>query len=102
MRQIHLYNIKTGTKTPVDKNLVKRNISPEDMLDETDAYIRYHRNKLLSESDWTQNSDLNMSPEVRKQWNDYRQALRDLPAQVDISKIKSQQDLQSIWPRKPA
>jgi len=42
--------------------------------------IRAQRNRLLSETDWTANSDVAMSAEMAT----YRQALRDLPETVDI------------------
>jgi hypothetical protein len=41
------------------------------------------RNKLLSETDWTGNSDVTMSDEMTA----YRQALRDLPAVTDFPAV---------------
>lgn len=41
--------------------------------------IRTERNKLLASSDWTQLPDSPLTPEQKKAWADYRQALRDLP-----------------------
>jgi hypothetical protein len=38
---------------------------------------RFHRDRLLAESDWTQLPD---APVNRQAWADYRQALRDFPA----------------------
>lgn len=45
--------------------------------------IRQSRNALLAESDWTQALDVNeiKSQEWKDAWRNYRQALRDLPAQ---------------------
>ena len=40
--------------------------------------MRKERNKLLSDSDWTQVSD---APVDHQAWADYRQALRDVPQQ---------------------
>lgn len=40
---------------------------------------RTHRNKLLSESDWTQTAD---APVNKEAWATYRQALRDITAQT--------------------
>ena len=40
--------------------------------------VRGNRNKLLAESDWTQNRDVVLSNDA--EWKTYRQALRDLPA----------------------
>jgi hypothetical protein len=53
------------------------------------AKLREQRNRLLSETDWTANSDVTMSPEVAE----YRQALRDLPSTVSINN--------PIYPTKP-
>ena len=41
-------------------------------------YVRSNRNRLLAESDWTQNRDVVLSNDT--EWKTYRQALRDLPA----------------------
>ena len=40
--------------------------------------VRGNRNRLLAESDWTQNRDVVLSND--EEWKTYRQALRDLPA----------------------
>ena len=40
--------------------------------------VRGNRNRLLTESDWTQNRDVVLSND--EEWKTYRQALRDLPA----------------------
>lgn len=53
--------------------------------------VRSRRNKLLSESDWTQVSD---SPVDKQAWANYRQALRDLTSQTEFP-------LNVIWPVKP-
>lgn len=53
--------------------------------------IRYERDKLLSESDWTQMPD---APVDREAWATYRQALRNLTAQPGFP-------LEVIWPTKP-
>ena len=37
------------------------------------------RNRLLSESDWTQIPDNNLSVEERQKWSSYRNKLRNLP-----------------------
>ena len=41
--------------------------------------IRSYRQRLLSESDWTQLPDTPFTLEERQAWANYRQALRDLP-----------------------
>lgn len=56
--------------------------------------VRKTRNKLLQESDWTQTvSDIPISEEKKEEWRIYRQALRDLPATVDINNV--------VYPQKP-
>lgn len=44
--------------------------------------IRQHRNRLLSDTDWTGNPDVTMSAEMKT----YRQMLRDIPASNTIYK----------------
>lgn len=39
--------------------------------------MRLHRDRLLTESDWAMTSD---APTDKTAWAEYRQALRDLPA----------------------
>jgi hypothetical protein len=51
------------------------------------------RNTLLQSSDWTQIYDVPMSDESRSAWQIYRQALRDITNQEDLSNI--------IWPILP-
>lgn len=42
--------------------------------------LRNKRNALLKESDWTQVNDCPLSDPQKAEWQTYRQALRDLPA----------------------
>jgi len=59
---------------------------PEASIEELEAFkleiniqdVRGNRNRLLAESDWTQNRDVVLSNDA--EWKTYRQALRDLPA----------------------
>ena len=59
---------------------------PEATIEELEAFklemdirdVRDNRNRLLGESDWTQNRDVVLSNDA--EWKTYRQALRDLPA----------------------
>jgi len=58
------------------------NLNELGLTDTSDAEIltarmRYQRDRLLAESDWTQVAD---APVDRQAWADYRQALRDFPA----------------------
>ena len=57
--------------------------------------LRTERNKLLAETDYLGNSDVTMSTA----WKNYRQALRDLPA----NQTPSDMQLSNItWPTKPS
>ena len=54
--------------------------------------LRRERDRLLAESDWTQQPDAPADPAA---WAEYRQALRDLPANTkDVENVK--------WPTPPA
>ena len=53
--------------------------------------VRKKRNKMLSESDWTQMNDVELSDDA--EWKLYRKALRDLPSSVDVEK--------PVWPTPP-
>jgi len=45
--------------------------------------LRAERDRLLRDSDWTQLPDAPLTPEERAEWAAYRQALRDLPQEVE-------------------
>lgn len=67
---------------------------PAPTVEELMAGLRYRRNQLLTQSDWTQGSDSPLSTGTKAGWAIYRQALRDLPAKVkDPAKID--------WPAAP-
>ena len=53
--------------------------------------IRNKRNKMLSECDWTQMNDVQLSDDA--EWKAYRQLLRDLPSVIDLQK--------PLYPLKP-
>ncbi len=57
---------------------------------------RVKRDRLLSETDWTQQPELKSykSEEWIRRWADYRQALRDLPSLYP-------DPLSIVWPEKP-
>ena len=56
--------------------------------------IRYERQTLLLESDWTQLGDVNLTAEKKLEWQTYRQELRDITKQPDPKNIS--------WPIKPS
>ena len=66
--------------------------------------VREIRNRLLAESDWTQNRDVVLLNDIT--WKRYRQALRDLPASASFTpKLDSNGDLDMssvTWPLKPS
>ena len=62
-------------------------IAPKESMDS----LRNTRNKLLIESDWTQNRDVFLSND--EEWKIYRQQLRDLPKNTD--------PMNPVWPTKP-
>ena len=59
--------------------------------------LRVQRNIKLSETDWMGNSDVTMSSE----WQTYRQALRDLPANSTPSLDENGNLTGVTWPSKP-
>lgn len=66
----------------------------KDYVDPTEAeakLVRVQRNKLLSETDWTQVAD---APVDQAAWATYRQALRDLSQQAGFPNDVT-------WPTKP-
>ena len=60
--------------------------------------IRAERNRLLSESDWTQGGDSPLTTQKKSDWAKYRTSLRTLP-EDQSSKIKYS-DI--TWPTKPS
>ena len=64
--------------------------------------LREKRNKLIAETDWTQNADVSNSTKTK--WTSYRQSLRDLPAS-STPKLGTDNllDMTSVtWPTKPS
>ena len=66
--------------------------------------VRKIRDKLLAETDWTQLKDIDLDIIRERNWKNYRQALRDLPAKSnpkldDFGNL----DMSSVpWPDKPS
>ena len=66
--------------------------------------LREERNKLISETDWTQLKDIDLDIIRERNWKNYRQALRDLPSK-STPKLDSNGnlDMTSVsWPDKPS
>ena len=67
------------------------------ILDEEWVRIRAERDKLLTESDWTQANDTPLTDANVAKWKTYRTSLRDLPS--DQSSKTKYSDI--TWPTKP-
>ena len=66
--------------------------------------LREERNKLIAETDWTQLKDIDLDIIRERNWKNYRQALRDLPAKSN-PKLNSMGglDMSSVtWPTIPS
>ena len=66
--------------------------------------LREERNKLIAETDWTQLKDIDLDIIRERNWKNYRQELRDLPAKSN-PKLNSfgVLDMKSVvWPDKPS
>lgn len=65
--------------------------------------IRNRRNYLLKESDWTQLPDNPLSLAQRQNWAFYRQALRDIPASIDLTEVNLITDsvIEGLFPPSP-
>ena len=61
--------------------------------------MRQQRNRLLQETDWTQNRDVTLANDA--EWAAYRQALRDLP-NTATPELDEYGNLTNVtWPEKP-
>ena len=66
--------------------------------------LREERNKRLAETDWTQLKDIDLDIIRERNWKNYRQALRDLPAKSNPKLSEDGGlDMSSVtWPTKPS
>tara|TARA_R100000742_G_C4276282_1_gene97242 strand:+ start:1982 stop:2395 length:414 start_codon:yes stop_codon:yes gene_type:complete len=72
-------------------------------LSEYYEQVREKRNKKLTGSDWTQYTDSPLDSTKKTEWATYRQALRDLPANLTDSNVKDVIYVShSFWPTKPS
>ncbi len=62
-----------------------------------DHYLRIHRDKRLTMSDWTVGADSPLSDSKKTEWQTYRQSLRDLPSTNTATQIDD-----IVWPTKPS
>jgi hypothetical protein len=83
------YRVSNGRPVKKSKGELERRVL-ERKRSELEIFVK----GLLRDSDWTQMPDVPLSKEKKKEWKDYRQALRDLPHRTeDPRKLK--------MPRKP-
>ena len=61
--------------------------------------LRKERTHLLKITAWTQINDSPLSTDVKKEWEDYRKELRDLPA-AQPANLSSIDDV--VWPTQPS
>ena len=104
MNTFTIYNLESGeilysttTDTPIDvmglqdgEGIITGNYQSNEHIivdgkpvirtDNVLEILRANRDSLLTESDWTQMSDSPLSNAKKTKWANYRQALRDLPA----------------------
>ena len=92
---------KTQTK-PTEEEV--NNKIEELKISEPFRLLREERNKLIAETDWTQLKDIDLDIIRERNWENYRQALRDLPSK-STPKLDSNGflDMSSVsWPDKPS
>ena len=96
-------NAKTGEETLVpltaeeiaEREAYERDVLPVEQMKE----LRYKRDQLLAETDWVTLKAIDASTDglgiqLPQVWMDYRQALRDLPANMT-------DPANPVWPTKP-
>lgn len=66
-----------------------------------DSAVREKRNALLAASDWTQSNDSPLTEQKKQEWAAYRQALRDLPAGLNLDYETGFVIDESSFPAKP-
>lgn len=69
---------------------------PDEIVGSAATIARAKRDKLLTDSDWTQGSDSPLSNEVKAEWATYRQALRDITDHANYPNLED-----ADWPTKP-
>lgn len=79
----HLFDYKTKTFYQPTQLAVDQMDS--DSIAEMWVRVRMKRNTLLAESDWTQMPDSPLNEETKAAWATYRQALRDITLQPNLT-----------------
>lgn len=83
-----------------DVNSKAQSVIDKEKSDEQNN-IRRERNTLLSQSDWSINSDSQLSGDEQIRWKSYRQQLRDATLQTSFAGSSTALPFVS-WPTKPA
>ena len=93
----HRVGVDTSSLTIPTETEINNKIAELDAA-EPMRLLREERDARLLETDWTQNPDV--SDATKTKWQTYRQELRDLPANTDISTTTT--GLTDVaWPTKP-
>jgi hypothetical protein len=71
----------------------------EKTRDELLQAVREQRDYLLSKCDWTQQPDVSLSEEKKREWRIYRQELRDITNENLIALLSD--PFYAYWPQKP-
>ena len=94
----YVVNCQTGEQTVVpltaeeiaEREAYERDVLPGFQLEQ----LRAERNLLLAETDWVSLKYYDLGQPVPTEWTEYRQALRDLPANTE-------DPANPVWPTKP-
>lgn len=92
---VNIYS-KSARNIIVDINTKKLKKLPP-MQEDIANLIRMRRVGLLKSCDWTQMPDSPLSDAKKTEWAEYRQALRDMPAEA--SNVNSMDEV--VWPTPP-
>jgi len=91
-------NLQTGevTRIPLTaEEIAEREAYERDVLPvEQMAALRRQRDQLLSDCDWVITMHKELGTNIPAAWKNYRQALRDLPANTE-------DPANPVWPTKP-
>lgn len=82
-----------------EKNKILNDKYQEELSRDYLSELRINRNRFLSFTDWTQLPDTNLSETKKQEWINYRQTLRDLPANIQDPKPYATDP--SLWPQPP-
>lgn len=92
----NFYKLENGSPVKISKEDAEVILKGKVLPAQWDS-IRFYRNRLLQESDWTQFPNSPLSPEKKIEWDNYRQALRDFPQTLtDPFSVTAES-----WPVKP-